>query len=42
MTGIISIGILFVFALLLNQNHTTMAQQQQPSLEGISCIVKYL
>src|SRR3954451_25312606 len=36
MTGIISTGILFVFALVLNQNHTAMAQQQQPTLEGIS------
>src|SRR5213594_3673804 len=36
MTGIISTGILFVFALVLNQNQTAMAQQQQPTLEGIS------
>src|SRR5919112_5396423 len=33
--GIITISILFVFTLLLNQNHTEMAQQQ-PTLEGIS------
>jgi pimeloyl-ACP methyl ester carboxylesterase len=36
MTGIISTGILFAFTLVLNQNHTAMAQQQQPTLEGIS------
>src|ERR687890_2623761 len=33
--GIITISILFVFTLLLNQNHIAMAQQQ-PTLEGIS------
>src|ERR671919_2232902 len=33
--GIITISILFVFTLVLNQNHTAMAQQQ-PTLEGIS------
>jgi hypothetical protein len=32
MTGIIATGILFVFTLVLNQNHTAMAQQ--PTLEG--------
>jgi hypothetical protein len=36
MTGIITTSILFVFALALNQNYTAMAQQQQPTLEGIS------
>jgi pimeloyl-ACP methyl ester carboxylesterase len=34
--GIILTGILFVCTLVLNQNHTAMAQQQQPTLEGIS------
>ena len=35
--GIIATGILFAFTLVLNQNHTAMAQQQQqPTLEGIS------
>ena len=34
--GIITTSILFVFALALNQNYTAMAQQQQPTLEGIS------
>ncbi|HYX72566.1 MAG TPA: hypothetical protein VE732_07330, partial [Nitrososphaera sp.] len=34
--GIITTSILFVFTLVLNQNHTAMAQQQQPTLEGIS------
>ena len=35
--GIIATGILFGFTLVLNQNHTAMAQQQQqPTLEGIS------
>src|SRR5919106_4194645 len=29
--GIITISILFVFTLVLNQNHTAMAQQQQPT-----------
>jgi pimeloyl-ACP methyl ester carboxylesterase len=33
--GIIATGI-FAFTLVLNQNHTAMAQQQQPTLEGIS------
>src|ERR671918_1433010 len=33
--GIIATGILFAFTLVLNQNHTAMAQQQ-PTLEGIS------
>jgi hypothetical protein len=32
--GIIATGILFAFTLVLNQNHTAMAQQQQPT--GIS------
>src|SRR5215216_5371149 len=36
MIGIISTGILFAFTLVLNQNHTAIAQQQQPTLEGIS------
>ena len=35
MIGIISMGILFVFTLVLNQNHTAMAQKQL-TLEGIS------
>jgi pimeloyl-ACP methyl ester carboxylesterase len=34
--GIIATGILFAFTLVLNQNHIAMAQQQQPTLEGIS------
>ena len=34
--GIIATGILFAFTLVLNQNHTAMAQQQQPTLEDIS------
>src|SRR5918999_1407535 len=34
--GIIATSILFAFTLVLNQNHTAMAQQQQPTLEGIS------
>jgi pimeloyl-ACP methyl ester carboxylesterase len=34
--GIIATGILFAFTLALNQNHTAMAQQQEPTLEGIS------
>jgi pimeloyl-ACP methyl ester carboxylesterase len=34
--GIIATGILFSFTLVLNQNHTAMAQQQEPTLEGIS------
>ena len=34
--GIIATNILFAFLLVLNQNHTAMAQQQQPTLEGIS------
>jgi hypothetical protein len=34
--GIIATGILFVCTLVLNQNHTAMGQQQQPTLEGIS------
>jgi alpha-beta hydrolase superfamily lysophospholipase len=34
--GIIASSILFAFTLVLNQNHTAMAQQQQPTLEGIS------
>src|SRR5919109_5353273 len=34
--GIIATSILFAFTLVLNQNHTAMAQQQQPILEGIS------
>ena len=34
--GIIATGILFAFTLVLNQNHTAMAQQQQPTLEGVS------
>ncbi|MFL6364409.1 MAG: alpha/beta fold hydrolase [Nitrososphaeraceae archaeon] len=34
--GIITTSTLFVFTLVLNQNHTAMAQQQQPTLEGIS------
>src|SRR5919112_2639019 len=29
--GIITISILFVFTLVLNQNHTAMAQQHQPT-----------
>ena len=29
--GIITTSILFVFTLVLNQNHTAMAQQQQPT-----------
>jgi pimeloyl-ACP methyl ester carboxylesterase len=33
--GIIATGILFVFTLVLNQNHTALAQQQ-PTLEGTS------
>jgi len=33
--GIIATGI-FAFTLVLNQNYTAMAQQQQPTLEGIS------
>jgi hypothetical protein len=33
--GIIATGILFAFTLVLNQNHTAMAQQQ-PTLEGTS------
>src|SRR5919112_1284325 len=33
--GIIATGILFAFTLVLNQNHTAMAEQQ-PTLEGIS------
>jgi hypothetical protein len=36
MTGIIATGILFVCTLVLNQNHTAMAQQHQPTLEGTS------
>ena len=32
--GIIATGILFVCTLILNQNHTAIAQQQQPN--GIS------
>jgi hypothetical protein len=32
--GIIAAGI-FVCTLVLNQNHTALAQQQQPTLEGI-------
>jgi hypothetical protein len=36
MIGIITTGILIVFTPVLNQNHTAMAQQQQPTLEGIS------
>src|ERR687891_2892288 len=31
MIGIITTSILFVFTLVLNQNHTAMAQQQQPT-----------
>ena len=34
--GIIVTSILFAFTLVLNQNHTAIAQQQQPALEGIS------
>jgi pimeloyl-ACP methyl ester carboxylesterase len=34
--GIIVTSILFAFTLVLNQNHTAIAQQQQPTLEGIS------
>ena len=34
--GIIATGILFAFTLVLNQNHTAIAQQQEPTLEGIS------
>jgi pimeloyl-ACP methyl ester carboxylesterase len=34
--GIIVTSILFAFTLVLNQNHTAMAQQQPPTLEGIS------
>ena len=34
--GIIATGILFAFTLVLNQNHTAMAQQQQQQLSGIS------
>ena len=34
--GIIVISILFAFTLVLNQNHTAIAQQQQPTLEEIS------
>jgi pimeloyl-ACP methyl ester carboxylesterase len=33
---IITTSILFAFTLVLNQNHTAIAQQQQPTLEGIS------
>jgi hypothetical protein len=33
--GIVATGILFAFTLVLNQNHTAMAQQQQ-QLSGIS------
>src|ERR687890_2168502 len=31
MIGIITTGTLFVFTLILNENHTAMAQQQQPT-----------
>jgi hypothetical protein len=31
MIGIITTGILFVFTSVLNQNHTAMAQQEQPT-----------
>ena len=34
--GIIVTSILFAFTLVLNQNHTAIAQQQQPTLEEIS------
>jgi pimeloyl-ACP methyl ester carboxylesterase len=34
--GIIVTSILFAFTLVLKQNHTAMAQQQPPTLEGIS------